>query len=133
MAEPGFEIFRDDETNGNSKKNENNFIGFNVPFQIQAMFSDNPVKPFFALGYIYTDIWTKTNDTTFSFRNHSLSIEGGANIKNSELFTIEPFLGYSFALSPKLYLKGGILGNYEFSQDYYRKLRAGVRFFYSVA
>lgn len=97
------------------------------------MFSDDSVKPFFALGYNYTNVWLEIDDTTSSFRNHSLSLEGGVNIKQRELFSIEPFLGYSFALSPKLYLKNGNFGSHELSQDYYRKLRAGSRLFYSVS
>ena len=125
MTEPGFEF--------TSLQNvKETFKGFNIPFQVQAFFLDGQIKPYFGLGYNYQDIWTKTNSSkTLGFSNHSLIVEAGANYAINNNYALDAFLSYNFAFSPDIYIKDN--GNNVSSElDYYRKLRAGARLFYSI-
>jgi hypothetical protein len=123
MAEPGFEY--------TSLQNlKETFKGFNIPFQVQALFLNGQIKPFLGLGYNYQDIWTKTNKT-LGFSNHSLLIEAGANFILNHKYSLDAFLGYNFAFSPDIYTKKDG-DNVSKELDYYRKLRLGARLFYSL-
>ena len=129
MTEPGFEYISINDADEDQK-------GFNIPFQFQFLFLSGPVKPFFSIGYNYTDVWTsKTiggHDIVAGFSNNSISLEASVSFAMTNSLSLDPFVTYYFALSPEVYGKvDGDGGSVDL--DHYRKLRIGARFFYTIA
>jgi hypothetical protein len=131
MTEPGFEYISIEDIDEARK-------GFNIPFQVQALFQEGAVNPFFSVGYNYTDVWfskTYAGHTFVSgFSNHSLSLEAGLSFVMTNSLSFDPFITYYSDFSPEQYRKidDKDVDKSPAELDYYRKLRLGGRFFYSI-
>ena len=138
------------------------FEGYNIPIMVQAIFLDAPIKPYFGLGYSYSDVWISHTiyddefdrdlgdddkrlvgvDVKYGPRNHNIFLELGGNFMINPHYSIEALAGYSFSIFPKIGACGKIPSSLMGKEtsldgsigvlDYFRKVYAGARFYYTI-